>query len=83
MTCAPFDVRAASVDGLVKTLVGADGDGKILAGWAEVAHDLTVAGLTEIHGRYGAGWRSTMDRPCRQDLTITPTVQLKRAGLRH
>jgi hypothetical protein len=32
MTCAPVDVRAASVDGLVKTLVGADGDGKILAG---------------------------------------------------
>ena len=69
MKCAPFDVRAASVDEQIKTPVGADGDGdgdgKILAGGQTLITTRQWFGVTEIHGRYSAGWRSTMDRPCR------------------
>ena len=65
MKCAPFDVRAASVDEQIKTPVGAGGDGKILAGGQKLPTTRQWFGVTEIHGRYSAGWRSTMDRPCR------------------
>ncbi len=84
MTCAPFDVRAASVDGLVKTLVGADGDGdgKILAGGRKLPTTCQWPGSPKSMDAMALAGDRRWTAHVAMDLTITPTVQLKRAGLR-
>lgn len=77
MKCAPFDyIRATSVEEVVTTLAGCDGDGKILAGGQSLVPVLAlrmarpsvlvdinrIAGITSVHPADGAVEVGTLTR---------------------